>query len=88
MVVHTLQFWQTVKSEYNPEKDKYICASSITFKRIWGLCGDDNIFNLADEYLLEIDAKFKRGNSAFLFINVGAEERLDFIDWCIKKFEK
>lgn len=87
MDVNTLQFWQTVKSEYKPEESKYICDSSETFKQQWIYTDKDSLRRLAKKYITEIDAKFDCGYYAIL-IGVGAEERLDFIDWCIKKYEK
>lgn len=87
MKVESLEFWETVKKEYNPKLEKYICSTSKTFEKIWNSNDDKIIINLANEYVNEIKAKFECGLYVYLFIGVGTTERIDFINWCINKFK-
>ena len=97
MTIDSKEFWETVKSEY--KKDSFICWSSKTFSEKWNnIDGMMYIRKLAKEFLESYClGSIEVGGLYVLFIShrygpVDDPEwvvvRLDFIDWCIKKFDK
>lgn len=99
--VYSLDFWQQVKREcvVSQSQNKYLCKSSRTFEIEWlsyyspNDSGYNGIFRLAKEFLSERkkDDNFYvdlRVGKAFLFLGENTDGvRMEFIDWCIKKFK-
>lgn len=97
MTIDSKEFWETVKSEYN--KDSFICWSSATFSEKWITDeGMQYIKELAEEFLDSDNFSTKMvGSLGVLFTSKiyqpvkdreWVDVRVDFIDWCIKKFDK
>lgn len=93
MNIHSREFWEKVKEEYNPKTRIFICGASEEFFIAWR---DKNkkqeIKKLAEEFL---DYKFWRLQywrveikDIVLFTKNNKNIRLDFINWCIKRYSK
>lgn len=98
MDVNTLQFWQTVKSEYNPYKI-FICYTSNTFETEWEGQKKGDIMYLANIFLQDTELEkswyvsniftFRPISNFSSMPDIGfIRIREQFIDWCIKRFEK
>lgn len=93
MKVESLEFWETVKKEYDPKGPHYfICWSSKIFDEAWN-CMDDKltIQRLGYDFSNDIGKKLNF-DSIVLFLTFygykhATKLRLDFIDWCINKFK-
>jgi len=92
--VHSLDFWEKVKSEYNVGNGKYICGSSEIFKLAWETYYSINDTNWRS--IRKLAFVFKKENKyktlmigvSFLFIGDGCGSfRVEFIDWCIERFK-
>ncbi len=94
MEIESLEFWETVKKEYNFNYDYQICASSNTFKYVWNDDDSTNkkvIRNLATQFIIKKTLNVKIG-TMWLFLNNSddfcrTKIRIDFINWCINKFK-
>lgn len=92
-VIKTKQFWLLVQSEYNGEH--YICDTSPTFCKEWEASNRQVLKNIAAEFIeAEINNNTTRIGDFILFQNGCvwnesgfARVRIDFIQWCINKFE-
>jgi hypothetical protein len=91
MNVHSKEFWEKVKTEYNPSY-KYICGTSEQFYVAWESPNKYEIIKLAKKFLRYNFCRFRYWftftGGTVLFVLAPAKIRLDFIDWCIKKYSK
>lgn len=100
MNINSKEFWEKVKEEYNPKNSIFICASSKEFFMVWGdKNNQQEIKKLAKEFL---DYKFWRlkywrfkiGDDTIfvsllkIYAKYHKNIRLDFINWCIKRYSK
>ena len=96
LIVNSKEFWEIVKSEY--KKDSFICWSSETFSKTWGTRkGSEYIKELAEEFLYSYTRQVDVAVDTLWVLFVSGrfspnctewvDVRVDFIDWCIKKFE-
>ena len=95
MNIESKQFWEQVKKEYNPNIiDYFICDSSVTFSRNYVLDLNYKINLLAHDFIKCINKnKFYIGVGILFLADVNEADvnerikiRIDFIDWCIKKY--
>lgn len=96
MNIHSKEFWETVKTEYNPMIYPYICLSSDTFAKEWAyerlITKNRKIKKLAKQFLRYNFWRFKywsvQTGKYVIFTNDGKEIRKEFIEWCIKRYTK
>lgn len=91
MNVHSKEFWGKVKKEYDPSLSKYICHTSNYFCVVWDSRNRSEIIKLAKQFLKYNFWKFRYWSTStgtVLFINGSEKTRIEFIDWCIKKYSK
>jgi hypothetical protein len=93
MDINTKEFWLTVKIEYRPEENRFICQTSETFKSAWNYKRFE-IKQQAQTFLNE-KYKFEIGN-LIIFMPIDDDNctnsqkidvRNDFINYMINKFK-
>lgn len=90
-LIKTKAFWLKVKEEYN--KQEFICHTSPTFDKAWKGPHKKELEDIAEDF---IDAEnlvdFCVGFSVLFngvpcFYPIFSEVRVNFIDYCINKFD-
>jgi hypothetical protein len=91
MNIESKQFWEQVKKEYKPNEFFSICINSPTFEFAWNELNKKQIQKLAQEFIFynfKYHGTYLGNNWLFLRHSgeLDKEIRIDFIDWCIKKY--